>query len=436
MNLIRIAVVGSGASALATVRELLISKKDVEITVLDVANQNEPDKTFGLKSHFGSLRMYDSKIQNLEHVGMKPVVWPSGSTGGFSRIWGAVIDHDSADNFPNFMEFDPTGSPKFATTSFYKVLNRNQITLNNEWEIQSHRLAVDPTKCVMCGQCLTGCPKEAIWFAGNEWPLNPEIKHLNNYRVRTIVAQQHGIEVHAYAGDILNFDLVFLAAGPIASAQILMRSNYISSEVKFQDTQAVFFPALRKPIRETKESFALSQISAKLELDGKISKYLQIYPDSRNLTHSLKMHKPKLGRLISASWRFISPWVLTAISYSDSISSPNLVLKMLNSDHFQLSSDSMKQTKNEKRSQRSLKKSIIREFGIYPLFSLAKKAEPGESYHFGASTEIQNFNTSSRFSRVKVVDSSSLLEIYPGPITNKVMLNAQRIVRNALQGVS
>jgi hypothetical protein len=82
-----------------------------------------------------------------------------------------------------------------------------------------------------------------------------------------------------------------------------------------------------------------------------------------------------------------------------------------------------------------LAKSLHRDFGIIPLFFLGKKGEPGESYHFGGVQEIIEFNNQPEGMPIKIVDSSALSDIEPGPITNEVMNNARRIVTDALKDI-
>ena len=55
----RVAIVGSGPSALATARTLLESNFELEITVLDIKEDKEVVSPVGLKSHFGSTGIYN-----------------------------------------------------------------------------------------------------------------------------------------------------------------------------------------------------------------------------------------------------------------------------------------------------------------------------------------------------------------------------------------
>ena len=294
-------------------------------------------------------------------------------------------------------------------------------------------MAVDPTKCTMCGKCLTGCPENAIWFAGDEWAKIVGVSFVDKFRVQKISTTDGLLTAYSSTGSTVIAEVIFLAAGPIATSQILMRSNFISNSVSFDDSQAVFFPALRIAVRENQKSFALSQISAKASLLSGESVYIQLYPDSRNLVESIKMHRASIGKMISKIWAFLSPWIATGIWYIGPDSSPKLLLAMTEDNKFELSSGLSDKNNNRKSLYREVSRKILNDFRIFPLFFLGKVSEPGESYHFGASKEILAFNTSPMFRNIRVVDASSLPHIEAGPITSLVMQNARRIVRETLE---
>ena len=433
MKKLSVVVIGSGPSALATVRELLSSKIALDIKVVDAGNQEEPQNAVGLKSHFGSLHMYDQSQDNLRHVKIKPVTWPSASKGGFSRIWGAVINPDSFQDFPSFIEFNDKSKNQFTTKSAHTILETYSARKNKSWTLLEHRVAVDPTRCTMCGKCLTGCPENAIWFAGDEWTGINEVSFVDKFRVQKISTADGLLTAYSSTGGTVTAEVIFLAAGPIASSQILMRSNFISNSVSFDDSQAVFFPALRIAVRENQKSFALSQISAKSSFSGGESVYIQLYPDSRNLVESIKMHRASIGKLISKIWVFLSPWIATGICYVGPNSSPKLVLTKIESDKFELSSGLSEEHHHNNSLYQEVSRKILNDFRIFPLFFLGKVSQPGESYHFGSSKEILAFNASPIVENIRVVDASSLPHIEAGPITSLVMQNARRIVRETME---
>lgn len=429
----RIAVVGSGPSALATVCQLLESNLRFKIKLLDIGNVLESEEPIGFKSYFGSTNMYDRNINKLTHVGIKPVVWPSSGIGGFSRIWGAAIGMNPTTNFQRSIKISGPGwESKFATLSAKKLLKKYHRTKRHEWELLDHNLAVDPEKCVMCGDCLTGCPTDAIWYAGNEWMNIKGIEVQTNFRVTSIKPVNNAVEVYSGTGENLIADWVFLAAGAIASSQILMRSGLIPKTIEIKDTKTIFFPALRFPIKEDEPSFSLSQLSARFTNKFGDKFYLQLYPDSRKISESLSIHKPKIGKIVKRLWKAVSPWIITGVIYIDQTKSPSLQLTMKDNNSFELRQLPTKKRDKFLRAQ-NFSKSLFKEFAIIPLFMLGKKAQPGESYHFGSISEIVDLNEKTKDVRINVVDSSALKHLSPGPITNEVMDNAKLIVKQFLE---
>lgn len=430
----RIAVVGSGPSALATVSQLLESNLRFKIKVLDVGDVLDSNEPIGFKSYFGSTNMYDRNSSKLTHLGIKPVVWPSSGLGGFSRIWGAAIGMNPTTNFQKSIKTSGPGwESNFTTLGTKKLLKKYSQTKRHKWELLDHNLAVDPEKCVMCGDCLTGCPTDAIWFAGNEWRNIQGIEVQTNFRVTSIKPVDGAIEVYSSTGENLIMDWVFLAAGAIASSQILMRSELIPKTIEIKDTKTIFFPALRFPMKENAPSFSLSQLSARFTNKFGDKFYLQLYPDSRKISESISIHKPKIGKIIKRFWKALSPLMITGVIYIDQTKSPNLQLTMNDNNSFELRQSPKKIKRNKFFKDQNFSKSLFKEFGIIPLFMLSKKAEPGESYHFGSINEIVDLNEKTKDIRVNVVDSSALKHLLPGPITNEVMDNAKLIVKQFLE---
>lgn len=430
----RVVVVGSGPSALATVRALFESNLELEVFVIDIQTKRLKASSVGLKSHFGSTDVYDNEESQIFHSNMKPVVWPSSGLGGYSRIWGAVIGSEPSGNFPKYLKFGVTGDlPPFSTKSAHKLLKKYKHAKEPRWLLKDHYVAIDPTKCIMCGDCLTGCPTGAIWFAGNEWEEFPAVKKDYEFRVKNLEIQDKRVKISSFSGKNLMADLVFLAAGAIASSQILMRSNLIPNKVSIKDTSITFFPALRLPIRENNVSFSLSQLSASLQNSETSRRYIQLYPDSRKIIDPLTRHLPRLAKVLSKCWKAISPFVLTGILYKDVNDSPSINLEMKAHDYFVLSPGGHINSQNPKTTNFQLARSLHRDFGIIPLFFLGKKGDPGESYHFGGINEVLELNNQSTGMPIKTVDSSALSIIEPGPITDQVMKNARGIVNDALK---
>lgn len=431
---IKVVVIGSGPSALATVRTLSRSKLNMNIKVLDIKKLNQESNPAGLKTYFGSTSIYDQEESKIHHPNMKPVVWPSSGRGGFSRIWGAVISAENEDIFQSRLKFEVDKSGfSFATRSAIKLKKRYALAAKPTWELIDHRVAVEPKLCIQCGNCLTGCPTDAIWFAGNEWSKFTNVEFLSDFRAEELEVIDDKAVIKARSGVKITADWVFLGAGAIASIQILMRSNLIPNSVELNDNNAVFFPALRFPVKEKRESFSLSQLSAKLNQNGQRTGYIQFYPDSRKLLDPIIRHNPVLGKIISKLWFAISPFLMSGILYVNEEDSEGLNFKMLTKDSFEMRKIGKKKTLKSFLKSNKITNSLCKDFGVFPLFFAAKKGEPGESYHFGAVKEVLEFNLRFENNPIRVVDGSALPSLVPGPITDKIMKNAELITNQALE---
>lgn len=433
---IEVAIIGSGPSSLATVRTLSKSKIKMNIKVLDIENLNRESNPAGLKTYFGSTSIYDQEESKIHHSNMKPVVWPSSGRGGFSRIWGAVFSAENEEIFQSSLKFGIQESDSlFATKSAIKLRRRYQEAKSPKWDLLDHRVAVDSKLCIQCGNCLTGCPTDAIWFAGNEWSKFSNVEFVPNFRVQEIEITDDKAIIKEKSGAKITADWVFLAAGPIASIQILMRSNLIPNSAELNDTNAVFFPAFRFPVKENQNSFSLSQLSAILTQQKTTTGYIQFYPDSRQLLNPIARHNPILGKIVSKVWFALAPFMMSGILYLNNEHSEGLTLTMLTKDSFEVRKNGNGRSLQSFLKRNKISNSLYKDFGLIPLFLLAKKGEPGESYHFGAAKEVLEFNE--RFERIpiRVVDGSALPSLEPGPITDKIMKNAELITNRLLESM-
>ena len=110
-----------------------------------------------------------------------------------------------------------------------------------------------------------------------------------------------------------------------------------------------------------------------------------------------------------------------------------LTLTMLTPETFEMRKEGKEKTFRSFLERNRITCSLIKEFGLMPLFLLAKKGEPGESYHFGAVKEVLEFNERLEYNPIRVVDGSALPSLEPGPITDKIMKNADLITNRLLE---
>jgi ferredoxin len=326
------------------------------------------------------------------------------------------------------------------TKSGIKILSKStappEKSTRAKLHLQKHRLAVDKSKCIGCGRCLDGCPTNAIWFAGDEWKLIPNITFKNNHYVTKIeqIAEKVIVTVEGQPNALV-YDSLYVACGTIGTAILLMKSKMIPDTVSFSDSQTIFIPFIKSPIKDSGFSFSLSQISFKIDLPGFNPLHLQIYPDTRNMSGRVEIFSPRFGFLLVRIWNYLSRFLSAGILYLDGANSQKLELRLIDDGKFILSPktsvEAIGQTKY------ALKESVkaVRSIGLFGLTYFAKIAAPGEGYHFGAIDALQNVHSDGSLpaaSNIHIVDGSVLKSIPAGPITPSIMENARIITRNSL----
>ena len=444
-----IAVVGSGPAALSAVRTWRELDPHTQIDVIDIGREAGPADAqnlvgVALKSYRGSAYPYDlNEFLPLDHVDMRPTVWPSAGFGGFSRVWGAALGQDP----PLSSLFNPieTLNPmdprsQLFTRSGLKMAETIQRKTREhslgELQPRIHHLAVDSSKCIKCGDCLTGCPTDAIWFAGQGWNSLENIKFVLGGPVTKIVESQDFVNLFIGTNpEPRPYSRVLIGCGPIGTAALLMRSGLLPNEVEIQDSATVFIPLLRLPTFENQNSFALSQFAFDVSRPPLHQIHIQYYPDSRKMVDRAMNFLPFGKLILKFLWRCISPFTCAAIAYLDSSDSDAIVLTMRSDGEFSLKP----RRKPGSEENRALALKVIaqnlRKVGLVCLSKLSKFGAPGEGYHFGAVEGLDYLGGKSLVpgtSRVHVIDGSGLATIGAGPITDSIVLRAEEIVREIL----
>lgn len=444
------AVIGSGPAALAAVRAWRKLDLDTRIDVIDIARNHgaEHEKKLtgvALKSFRGSAFSYDQKeFLPLNHSGMKSTVWPSAGFGGFSRVWGAALGHEmeGTELFDPVETLDPM-SPQSSlfTSSGLKIARviqkKYQHHLLGNLKPNIHHLAVDSSKCIKCGDCLTGCPTDAIWYAGDRWDSFGNIEFRVGNPVTKIVESQEFVELligedptpHRYSR-------VLLGCGPIGTASLLMKSGLLPKQVSMQDSATIFIPLLRLPRFEKRDSFALSQFSFSLSHEKLEQLHVQLYPDSRKMVNRAVDFLPFGKVIVRALWKCFSPFACAAIGYLDSKDSDAISLRLDSNNDFVLSPLTKKNgALNRALALKAISRNL-RKIGLVVIPRMSKFGEPGEGYHFGSVEGLTDLGPESLVpgtSLIHVIDGSGLKQISAGPITSSIARRAEEIVKAILR---
>ncbi|MEN6551762.1 MAG: GMC family oxidoreductase N-terminal domain-containing protein [Methanobacterium sp.] len=97
---------------------------------------------------------------------------------------------------------------------------------------------IDPLKCIPCGQCVLGCPRNAKWSTLSylEEAENSGVNILSNTSVEKIITKKGAVQGVKTDEKEYYPDRVVLSAGAIETPRILIRSGLNAGEQLFVDT--------------------------------------------------------------------------------------------------------------------------------------------------------------------------------------------------------
>jgi len=515
-----IGVVGSGLSSLACVSRLL-NDPEVKIVIIDDFKddnmeinsklkvfKNKINKT---KNYFDRLKIYYSNFKkrayklkiyknyfNIEVFNQKIFskdkklnIYTSQSYGGFSKIWGGVINKPMKEDLINwpvsFIEIEkyfnvitdlltkfkktdtlneanniiPNGKVSNICNSFYKKILRNKkkIKLNNIY-FQKTNLALlkknnNSFYCNECGFCMHGCPSDLIFNSTFLFDRYLTMKNVNYIRGK----------VHSYKEDNnvlsvmyldhkdgnykkLTLDYLFVGAGCINTSMINISSieELENKKINIYTNDNYISPVLLKNIKTTPlifEKNSMAQISfvIKEDITKKNNIYFQLYEFSDIVMFKfikLFINNFFLPTLLN-NIPFLSK-ILFAQFFINSENSSTLIIRG-NQGKFHLS------ICNNKKSKKIISKAIKKinenknlEVKILKFF--LKKFYTGESYHWGSSFKMKKvkdlystdiYGRPYGFNKVSIIDSTVLPTLPSNTHTFLTMCNSYRITEKVIE---
>ncbi len=130
-----------------------------------------------------------------------------------------------------------------ASSRLLEALRKASVLRKDETVFGQSRLLLSPDSveghsgCRYCGHCMSGCVYKSIYKAGDEiqdWREKGEIDYVAGCLVDRIEEAEGKVTVHYFDGqgkpDQMKFDRVFLAAGAVNSARIVMNSFHFFGE--------------------------------------------------------------------------------------------------------------------------------------------------------------------------------------------------------------
>lgn len=457
----KVCVIGAGpnglASALAAIhRGYKVMLIDPWLEYFDEHPRDSDElllKTNIAKKNFrGSLAMYEYPQDKVKRDFKRD--FPLSLTrGGLTSVWGANSFpwQEVADCFSNQHEHQeiisllsanmPIESSatdgRFSSSFVSKLIEKSQKYKYSRLMIEPSHVAINRNVCVFCGECLMGCTFQAIFNAEFVWEAlikSGRVEIIKGFVNRleltgNLISVQYFLNEDTFS---IEFERVFVACGAIASASLLQRSNLLDPEVQLQDSQVFYSGLIKLSLKATFQStFNLVQAYGRIKLKDRII-HLSIYEAS---TVSVERIVSMNRHLRFIPKRFFR-WIMPVIGFLPENHSQQITL------NFDGLTTEIKVPATVK-SKKLLNVTFLRNFFkfislgvLFIPFSL-KFANVGASYHVGKLQKdgkilLDSLGRLSNQPKIHVVDSSSLQEIRPGPITVFSMFNSALITLRVL----
>ena len=325
-----IAVIGSGASAFGVLMRLKeeLKGKNINITIISknlnfintifskntdnkktkLATKNSNNLHANIRHNFGNsfdeIKITNSKnlIYNIQHSGGLSDIW-SGSAAlpllQDLQKWGIKINEiepyykiisnylnlsgskNEISNYKNslnsipykFVNCPPIRGHDLVKKLIQKLKNKissNEFQINNNYVFLRDKHTCQ--YCMNCDSCFSGCLNDSIFRPSkiiNELILSKNFSY-ENENVESLKMFNNQYQVLTMSKKKLVFDKVFLCAGALNSAKIIIKSfNYPTNDVLIYDIPTKFFPIISKipKLKIDKKSFGFSSASGSIVMN-------------------------------------------------------------------------------------------------------------------------------------------------------------------------
>ena len=443
-----VVVIGSGpVGATAALNLLRQGKKVLMLDIGDISKNISPSyeeaKRRNLKLPESKTQPYDFNEFNVL-LGDPRNWFTSKSKGGHSLVWGATWDTYTSETEAewkdaltsatallghHFTDFNYVENASTASCiCFDEVLKiGKELFQTSDFEVQKSQLAINATTCNLSGQCHSFCKSNSIWTSLEllkRCEQFPNYTYKGNAYVESIESHENSVVINTLNNSFLAKSL-FLAAGPVGNALILLRSKLVD-EIRLSDTQMITIPVLsfsRK--NEHSGKFGL----AGLTINGKSLKghsfHAQIYAHPETFQDRILTILPRpLRKLSGYLLKVVWPRLFVAIVYLDSTISGEIVLRMKNTPTYS-KLGFVRNSPDARAIKRILSRKLFK-LKLITLWGFEKIADVGESYHVGAakSLTISRYGEVPGLDRIRILGSFSFPGIEPGPITSLAMAQA------------
>ena len=401
--------------------------------------------------------------------------------GGFSNVWGAVIQKFPSEEFLRWpvtpgqlsthysavqelmcSSSGPLIRPSSQARAFYTDM------LTNRTELERHgirfaypELAVRSSegdlekKCRRCGLCLYGCPYDSIFTAGptlQRLVREGAVSHVPNILVDRVTSTSAGIRVEGrsvndrrhYAFEGSN---VFIAAGLLESARIILNSTAAQSgygtPLRVRTSDIFTLPILRyRPVSQitTERMHTLCQMVMNID-DPSITGHpvhLQLYGYNDLYPKMLALKMGPLSHFLKPLLQHLSERLFVAFGYLHSEISSVICFRPAATSTGKLSIEGQENPES-RRVALAIGRKLYRNRRLLRALSVAHQVKfdlPGGGIRSGGcfpmrsiprGLETDLWGRVTGLAGVHVVDSSVLPTIPAGPLAFTVMANAHRI---------
>ncbi len=297
--------------------------------------------------------------------------------------------------------------------------------------------------CRRCGLCLHGCPWHLIWSARQALPqlLGLGMAHRTGV-VERFEEQAGGVRLHLSGGEVVTGARVFVAAGVLETARIVLASQPVPGELTLLDSQQAFLPMLhrwRAPVPVDQPPLhTLPQVFVEID-DAGVSPRLvhaQIYSWNeyyrRDLMAGYGRRLPGSGPL----WSALARRLLVAQLFLHSDHSGRVGLRLAAAGRLRAEVRANAASGPVLALAADRLAAAMRRAGMVALRFALRPGEAGASFHAGGTVPMARTPVPGQadrlgrpfgLSRVHLVDASVLPSIPATTITFSVMANAHRI---------
>lgn len=400
----------------------------------------------------------------------------SRAVGGLSNLWGsAVLPYRQADladwpvsaddlspHYGAVAKFMPVaGRPDTLNTLFAAHQIDQDTSLNMALQAQdilarlgrmqpgthlgASRVAVGPD-CRSCGQCLHGCPWGAIYSSQHtltQLRSEPNFSHRPGQIVQAFEETDQGVLIQLVTGETVTGERVFIGAGVLETARILLNSAPQSNRtLTLLDSQHSLIPLLHhwRPNSRPDRGPLTTLPQLFLELDDpQISPHLihsQIYTWNEHYARDLMANYGFGLGLAKPVLQALARHLIVAQAFLHSDHSARIDLALGGNGKIVPQLRENPQTKPVLRAaQRRIGKTLARA-GLTMLGFASRPGNPGSSFHVGGTVPMAQTPQSNQadtlgrphgLNRVHLVDASVFPSIPATTITFSAMANAHRI---------